>query len=62
MKYRSSTTESYWTGKHVAGVMILLASIFFGTLSFIFGFALIIPWCFLPFVGVAALIGLVMLF
>lgn len=60
--YQPPQQQSYWTGKHVTGVLLLLGSMGAGVLFFLFGFALIVPWCFLPFIAGAGIIGLVLLF
>ncbi len=61
-QHQQPQPPSYWTGKHIAGALILAGSMGTGALFFLFGFALVLPWCFLPFIAVAGIIGLIMLF
>ena len=54
---------SYWTGKHVLGVLIILGSIAFAAVSFIGGFlSLGLAWCFIPFLIMFGILGIVLLF
>jgi hypothetical protein len=60
--YQQPQPQPYWNGKHLAGAIILAGSIGVGAMFFLFGFALLLPWCFLPFIAIAGIVGLVMLF
>ncbi|HET8852517.1 MAG TPA: hypothetical protein VFN02_08320 [Ktedonobacteraceae bacterium] len=54
--------QSWWTGKHVTGIILSTGSVFAGVFCFIFGFALILPWCLLPVVFLSFVAGIAMLF